>query len=171
MCWLRSPIALGGPTGALGGATLAAGFFATAFFAAGLRAGALFFEADFLDAFLRAAIRCTSFIRGVRCLAGSKHDAWGEREQGCPIDPSPTGTISFFRRPMHETNGGGTRESYPETTGRGAGAGPRFRRLLHDRPRWKEKCHPDRRSRGARYRGEDGRPDSRREEVLHRSRG
>jgi len=67
MCWLRSPIALGGLAGAFGCAGRA-GFFA-AFFETGLRAGALFFEADFFEAFFRAGIRCTSFIRGVRCLA------------------------------------------------------------------------------------------------------
>jgi hypothetical protein len=88
MCWLRRPIPLGGVGGAAGcevRAGLVAGRFAalfTAFFAAGrLRAGALFFAPDFLDAFFRAGMDKSSF-NDRDTPADENDDAWRTRGQG-----------------------------------------------------------------------------------------
>src|SRR6267378_6565970 len=106
MCWLRRPMPLGGEGGAFGCAWRA-GLFA-AFLAAGrLRAGALFFAADFFDAFFRAGMDESSFNER-ETLADENDAAWRTRGQGRPIRPTRKGTISFFRHPMHETNGRGT---------------------------------------------------------------
>jgi len=51
MCWLKSPIALGGVAGAF-----AIGFLAALFAAGFLRAGAFFFVAGLLAAFFRAGM-------------------------------------------------------------------------------------------------------------------
>src|SRR5687768_4312174 len=103
MCWFKRPMALGGAAGAFGCAFAGvcfAGVRFAAFFATGFRAGALFLEADFSDAFFRAGMD-SSFILRQRCLPRENDEAWVRRRQGGRMGQVPTWNISFFQRPMH----------------------------------------------------------------------